>query len=110
MKAVRIGNPRTITPVRMGDPTPGTPVVVGAGHGAATLDELRDVDGAAAAPTGAFLVKDPDGQYRGRLVSGGGGEQVDWFTGQGPPPAVIPGAGPGDMYIDTLTGWLYRLQ
>lgn len=35
---------------------------------------------------------------------------VDWFTGQGPPPAVIVGAGPGDMYVDTLTGMIYQLR
>jgi hypothetical protein len=33
-----------------------------------------------------------------------------WWTGEGPPPAVISGASPGDMYIDQLTGTLYRLQ
>lgn len=35
---------------------------------------------------------------------------VDWFTGEGPPPAVIEGAGAGDMYVDTLTGQLYQLR
>ena len=35
---------------------------------------------------------------------------VDWFTGDGPPPAVIVGAGRGDMYVDRLNGDLYQLQ
>jgi hypothetical protein len=34
---------------------------------------------------------------------------VDWFTGEGPP-GVVLGAGPGDMYIDELTGKLYQLR
>ena len=43
--------------------------------------------------------------------SGPPGEaQVDWFSGEGPPPSVIQGAGPGDMYIDTLNGQLYQLH
>jgi hypothetical protein len=48
------------------------------------------------------------------LQEGGGGTPtnpfVDWFTGEGPPPAVIVGAARGDMYIDTLTGKLYQLD
>lgn len=43
---------------------------------------------------------------------GGGGDHpiVDWFTGIGPPPAALIGAGPGDMYIDLETGTLYQLR
>ncbi|MGH3986339.1 MAG: hypothetical protein ACRDTZ_03355 [Pseudonocardiaceae bacterium] len=33
---------------------------------------------------------------------------VDWWDGEGPP-GVIVGAEPGDLYIDHLTGNLYRL-
>lgn len=32
------------------------------------------------------------------------------WTGEGPPPATIIGASPGDTYLDTLTGDLYRLE
>lgn len=35
---------------------------------------------------------------------------VDWFSGEGSPPPVVPGAGPGDMWIDTATGALYQLR
>lgn len=31
------------------------------------------------------------------------------FTGEGPPPDVIVGARPGDAYLDTTTGGIYRL-
>lgn len=31
------------------------------------------------------------------------------FTGNGPPPAVIVGAEPGDTYMDLLTGNVYKL-
>lgn len=39
-----------------------------------------------------------------------GDNVVGWFAGEGPPPPVIEGAGPGDMYIDTLDGRLYQLR
>ena len=35
---------------------------------------------------------------------------VDWFTGTGPPPPALIGAGPGDMYINVATGDLYQLR
>lgn len=62
-----------------------------------------------------FQYPEPDGTTFSILVTaegdGGIGQNpfVDWFTGQGPPSVVI-GAGPGDMYIDTLTGLLYQLR
>lgn len=31
------------------------------------------------------------------------------FTGQGAPPDYLPGATPGDTYVDTLTGTIYTL-
>lgn len=36
----------------------------------------------------------------------------DFFQGEGPPPPAeaLPGAGPGDTYLDTLTGDLYELE
>ena len=37
-------------------------------------------------------------------------ERAGLWTGEGPPPDYIPGASPGDEYIDTLTGDLYRLD
>ncbi|MGH8879612.1 MAG: hypothetical protein ACRD0P_20060, partial [Stackebrandtia sp.] len=42
--------------------------------------------------------------------SGGGpsGETVDWFFGDGPPTVVV-GAGLNDLYVDRLTGNLYKL-
>lgn len=42
--------------------------------------------------------------------SGGpGGETVDWFFGDGPP-GVVPGAALNDLYVDRLTGDLYKLS
>jgi hypothetical protein len=32
-----------------------------------------------------------------------------WFVGDGPPPADIPGAQPGDLWLDMLTGNVYQL-
>lgn len=32
-----------------------------------------------------------------------------WFTGSGAPVEPIAGAAPGDLYLDTLTGTLWRL-
>jgi hypothetical protein len=43
---------------------------------------------------------------------GGGGSGTPGqprFTGQGPPPVYIPGAVLGDLYLNTLTGDLYKL-
>jgi hypothetical protein len=34
---------------------------------------------------------------------------VQWFAGDGPPPNFIPGARPGDMYVDQPIGRLYQL-
>jgi hypothetical protein len=36
--------------------------------------------------------------------------QAGLFTGTGPPPDDIPGAKPGDEYIDMSTGKIYRLE
>jgi len=89
--------PPVIPTVRVTPPGPASvatvPVAGAPGEGVATLgprvDELEDrVDELEAAPPVA--------------------EQ--WFSGEGPPPAVIPGAALGDMWINTLTGDLYRLQ
>jgi hypothetical protein len=33
-----------------------------------------------------------------------------WFTGVGPPPGVIQGSRPGDIYLDTNTGNIYKLS
>lgn len=35
---------------------------------------------------------------------------LDFFQGEGPPPDVIPGAGPGDTYLDTISGDIYELE
>lgn len=101
-RVVSVGEPTTVTPVRVG--------AAGGVAGPVSLDDLTDVDGADLAPAGSVLVKESDGVYRAQLGGAGSMEQVDWFTGDGPPPALIPGAGPGDFYVDRLTGWLYRLQ
>lgn len=50
--------------------------------------------------------------YPGGGLDGGGSVNpiVDWFTGIGPPPDALIGAGPGDMYIDIESGILYQLR
>jgi hypothetical protein len=35
---------------------------------------------------------------------------AQWFGGEGPPPAFIPGAKPGDMYLNETTGELFQLR
>lgn len=44
----------------------------------------------------------------GQRPSGSGGDGTDWFFGDGPP-TVVPGAGVNDVYVDRLTGDLYKL-
>lgn len=39
---------------------------------------------------------------------GGSSEGTAWWYGEGPPATLI-GSKPGDYYIDTLTGLLYKL-
>ena len=33
-----------------------------------------------------------------------------WFSGAGPPPNPIPGAVPGDYYLDTVAGDIYLVS
>lgn len=47
---------------------------------------------------------------RGPKGDTGDGRVAAWFTGHGPPPAVIIGAAVGDMYVDLDTGALYQLS
>lgn len=104
---VQVRGARTVTPIPIGErPStgPGDPVVTGVLR-PAILDDLNDVQGAAQAPVGATLVKGSDGQYRGQFA-----DPVDWWSGDGPPPPVIPGASPGDLYFDRIGKGLYRLR
>lgn len=105
VQVVRVSGPQSVTPVRVTNPpsSGGQPVVVETGR-PIKLDDLTDVDGATAAPAGSTLVKAEDGIYRG-----GTPDVVDWWSGDGPPPPVIPGASPGDLYFDRLGKGLYRL-
>lgn len=54
----------------------------------------------------------PDGilKLAQRPPTEGTPEPAEWFSGDGPPPAVIPGAALGDIYVDRLTGDLYQLD
>lgn len=52
---------------------PDIVVIGGGGFGAARLDDLTDVSGADAAPSGKFLGKDVDGQWKPMDSGGGGG-------------------------------------
>lgn len=105
VRAVRVGGPTSFTPVRVG-PTaaPGGDAGVVLGVNRPTLlEELGNVDPVATAPDGAVLTK-RGGTWRGLLP-----DHPDWLVGDGPPPPVIPGASPGDMYLDRIGKGLYRL-
>jgi hypothetical protein len=103
MKVVPIGGSSTVTPVRLGDPD-GRPVPIVTGIQRPTeLDDVADVNGTASAPIGSVLTKTDSG-WTGRPP-----EITDWWSGEGPPPPVIPGASPGDLYFDTVGKGLYRL-
>lgn len=54
------------------------------------------------------LAPGPPGPQGPQGVPGDGGSGAAWFTGVGPP-GTIMGASPGDYYIDTSTGTIYRL-
>jgi hypothetical protein len=106
LHVVRVGAPTTVTPVRVGQsPSPTSGGTVTGTTRPTLLDELGDVEGATAAPIGATLTKGGDGKFHGRLP-----EAVDWWSGDGPPPLVIPGASPGDFYFDQVGKGLYRLN
>lgn len=64
-----------------------------------------------------FIVEVPDSGVQVIGLPGSGADSggsinpiVDWFTGVGPPPDVLIGAGPGDMYVDVASGVLYQLR
>jgi hypothetical protein len=102
---IRVGGSRTVTPIRVGDDGPdgGPPTAVGVTR-PADLADLGDVEGTDGAPVGAVLTKVGARAWTGRPP-----EVTDWWSGEGPPPLVIPGASPGDLYFDTVGKGLYRL-
>lgn len=76
----------------------------GGGGGATTFDALLDVTAPPA--TQGLMHRGADGVVRPLPLSD---VRTDVFSGDGPPPAVVVGAAAGDLYIDQLTGSLYRL-
>lgn len=105
VQVVQVRGASTVTPVQLGDrqPAGGAPVITGVLR-PAVLDDLTDVDGAGTAQPGATLVKGYDGRFHGAFPNA-----TDWWSGDGPPPPVIPGASPGDFYFDRIGKGLYRL-
>jgi hypothetical protein len=79
----------------------------GQGGAVSELDDLVDVTDASAGSPGTVLRKAVDGQWRPAFVQT---EPVTWWQGDGPPPLVIPGASPADMYWDRVARILYQLQ
>jgi hypothetical protein len=67
----------------------------------ATVWTYRDTITGATGPAGPTGAQGPTGPPGAR------GEF--WFVGTGPPPDPLPGAKPGDIYLDTATGNLYEI-
>lgn len=91
-----------------GGPQAGGGIAVPAAAVPMALDDLTDVAGAADAPTDVPLAlrKGADGVIRPEPATGPA--DIDWFVGQGPP-GIVVGAALGDMYVDEITGTLYKL-
>ncbi len=69
-----------------------------------------------AGPTGAAGSQGPAGPQGPQGIQGPAGADgligprgTGWFTGTGAPPATIPGAVDGDLYLDLTTGTVYVL-
>ena len=69
-----------------------------------------------AGPTGAAGAQGPAGPQGPQGIQGPAGTDgligprgTGWFTGSGAPPATIPGAVDGDLYLDLLSGTVYQL-
>jgi hypothetical protein len=69
-----------------------------------------------AGPAGATGPQGPAGPQGPQGIQGPAGADgaigprgTGWFTGTGAPPATIPGAVDGDLYLDLLTGTVYQL-
>ncbi len=75
VEVVEVGTPGGVVTVHIGGASAGV-VGVGVPVGASKLDDLTDVDGAAAATTGQALVKAGDGQWRPATAPGGSPGQV----------------------------------
>lgn len=61
------------------------------------------------APVSMILTPPPDAIGTGPSAPPVPAGDVDFFQGEGPP-TNVPGAGPGDTYLDTTTGDLYELE
>lgn len=59
-------------------------------------------------PVVVAVAPGPPGPAGPQGVPGDGGSGAAWFTGVGPPGTIV-GSSPGDYYIDTSTGTIYRL-
>lgn len=91
----------------MGDPVRVGPYLQAGAPGSVGARRLRDLAEIWEAGPGVYAIRiSTDGMVD--LLAGG--TNVDWFNGEGPPPGVIQGATVGDLYLDTLTGNLYRLS
>lgn len=69
-----------------------------------------------AGPAGATGPQGPAGPQGPQGIQGPAGidgaigpRGTGWFTGSGAPPATIPGAVEGDLYLDLVTGNVYQL-
>lgn len=62
---------------------------------------------------GDYYLNNDTGQYYyrtgGTWALQGELKGTSWFTGHGPPPTPVPGAVPGDLYLDIDTGNVWAL-
>ncbi len=77
---------------------------------ATDIETLADVVEVSADPAGprVLIVATPGPPGPPGPPGQGQGGGTAWFTGTGPPGTIL-GASPGDAYIDTTTGTIYRL-
>ncbi len=73
-------------------------------------DSLRVWDSVSSSWVNGGSIQGPQGIQGPAGADGAIGPRgTGWFTGTGAPPATIPGAVDGDLYLDLLTGPVYQL-
>lgn len=73
-----------------------------------TFDTLRDVN-PFGRDVGDIVAVGEDGKL-GYVPKSAAVAAPNWYSGEGPPPQVIAGASPHDIYVDRLTGTFYILE
>lgn len=102
-----LGAPNGVAVLDAEGKVPAAMLPPGQGGAVAELSDLQDVTETGQGSPGTVLRKGEDGQWRPAFVQT---EPVTWWQGDGPPPLVIPGASPADMYWDRQGRVLYQLM